>query len=164
MLYLSDLLSNFNLFCYSDFPFLYINENVLKNLSNFRVISSCFVTQLFPSYIFIKFFWKIYETKFPSYIFIKCFWKIYENKTLYLSNFKLFYYSDFPLLYIHENLWKKQLVHKIIFKVLSSGKWKLLEANSRLSQNSKFKIFEFCFLWIFVLGSSLPQVAPFPTT
>ena len=33
-----------------------------------------------------------------------------------------------------------------------------------LRQNSKFKIFKCCFLEIFVLGSNLPKVAPFPTT
>ena len=31
-------------------------------------------------------------------------------------------------------------------------------------QNLKLKIFKFCFFLIFVLGSNLSQVAPFPTT
>ena len=34
----------------------------------------------------------------------------------------------------------------------------------KLGQNSKFRIFKFCFLEFFVLGLNLSLVVPFPTT
>ena len=76
--------------------------------------------------------------------FLKNYWKQNIIFKSFLSNFKLFYYSDFPFLYIHESFLKKKkqtLAYKIIFKVLSSGKWRPTGANSKLRQNSKFKIF-----------------------
>ena len=90
---------------------------------------SHFVTQIFPSYIFMKIFWK--------------------------KNICILYVKYF-----------------LSFWVVENGGYS--EADLKLKENSKFKIlwiFLFvclfvCFLFflIFVLGSSLPQVAPFPTT
>ena len=71
ILYLSDFLSNFQLFCYLNFLFLYIHYSFLKLYSSkiitfksfFLGILSYFVTWIFSSYIFTKIFWKIYENK-----------------------------------------------------------------------------------------------------
>ena len=102
-------------------------SQVLGYWSHFYFIPflSHFVTQIFPSYIFMKIFWK--------------------------KNICILYVKYF-----------------LSFWVVGNGGYS--EGNLKLKQNSKF--FEFfclfvclCFFFlIFVLGSSLPQVAPFPTT
>ena len=54
---------------------------------------------------------------------------------------------------------------KQFFRALSSRKWRI--SWDRFEPKTKFKIqifLRFCFLEIFVLGSNLPQVAPFLTT
>ena len=109
-IYLSNFLSNFKLFCYSSFPFLYIQGDFLKNLWKQKVLSLSDILSNF------KLFCGSYSAF--SYISTKSYWRIYENKSImlkqFLSNFKLFCYSNFLFLYIHENilknLWKQNVL------------------------------------------------------
>ena len=108
-------LSNFKLFCSSDFLFLHIYENVLKSLwkqklmylSDFLVTSNFFVTWIFRSYILLKFFEKFMKT---------------ENIVFkwFLSNFNVFCSSDFLFLNIRKNflknLWKLKILYLKQFK------------------------------------------------
>ena len=132
-------MSNFNLYYYSDFLFLYIHEK----------------------------FWKIYENKilyfklfcYSDFLFLyiyEFFWKIYENKILYLSNFwvisNYFVPQIFPP-YIFMNIfWNKCFIYKIFLKVLSSGKWRLFWGRLETKTKFKFKIiWILLFFWNFCL-------------
>ena len=47
ILHLNDFLSNFKLFCYSNFTFVYIHEKFLKNfLKTFQMIHITYITQI----------------------------------------------------------------------------------------------------------------------
>ena len=100
ILYLSDSLSNFNLFSYSDSPFLYIFMKIFWKIYENKILYfKLFHYSDFPFlYIFNEISWKTYENKilclcnfwvilrsfiahiFSSYIFTKTFWKIFVNK------------------------------------------------------------------------------------
>ena len=108
------------------------------DISNYFILNSFFISYLFFNFFFSIFqfsifqFHKIFSNSkrlfsrnifvlivlvFHSYIFTKNFWNIiWKQKLMYsydfLGNFKLFYYSDFPSLYIPKkflkNLWKQK--------------------------------------------------------
>ena len=100
ILYLRGYSSNFNLFSYSDSPFLCIfMKTFWKIYGNKILYFKLFCYSDFPFlYIFTKISWKFYESKilclcnfwvilsyfvahiFSSYIFTKTFWNIFANK------------------------------------------------------------------------------------
>ena len=89
--------SNFELFFYSDFLFLFIQEDFLRNLWTlkiFQVLSSYFVTQaIFRSYSLTKIFGKFMKRENTAFK-----WFFY--------NFSLCFYPDFSFLDIHTNILK----------------------------------------------------------
>ena len=106
-------MSNFKLFCYSDFPFLYIFTKVYwKNLRKQNIVFNLFFSNF-----------KVFSSSdFPFLYIHKHFLKNFKNKILYYSYFLVissyFVIHIFPsyiYIYIYlqkflENLWKKNIL------------------------------------------------------
>ena len=85
-------------------------------LKDFKVISGYFVTQIFRSYIFMKFLWKNYKDR-KHYIYIKL--------SRFLSNLKDICYLDFCVLIYSRKLSEKFMKTKILYLSDFSKKFNL---------------------------------------